>query len=122
MLINQRIYDVTIRQWLNPDWERLQESLTDPSDLFVYRFLKNNPIEINSPITYAKASNLNTWASLYGYDMDTMMNTTHRPPQPAQKDTLLNQELASGLNEAMQRAVSGLRKISFVPSPPTKER
>ena len=54
--------------------------------------------------------------------MDTMMNTTHRPPQPAQKDTFLNQELASGLNEAMQRAVSGLRKISFVPSPPTKER
>ena len=122
VLIKQRVYDVTIRQWLNPDWESLQESITDPSELFVYRFHKNNPIESTPQITYSKASNLNTWASLYGYDMDTMMNTTHRPPLPKQRDTFLNQELASSLNEALQRAVHGLRKISFVPIPQAKEK
>ena len=122
VLIKQRVYDVTIRQWLNPDWESLQESITDPSELFVYRFHKNNPIESTPQITYSKASNLNTWASLYGYDMDTMMNTTHRPPLPKQRDTFLNQALASGLDEAMQRAVHGLRKISFVPIPQAKEK
>ena len=37
VLIDQRVYDVLTHQWLNPDWERLQEELNNPNDLYVYR-------------------------------------------------------------------------------------
>ena len=38
VLIDQRVYDVLAHQWLNPDWERLQEELNHPNDLYVYRY------------------------------------------------------------------------------------
>ena len=39
VMIDQRVYDVLTHQWLNPDWERLQNELNHPNDLYVYRYI-----------------------------------------------------------------------------------
>ena len=39
VMIDQRVYDVLSHQWLNPDWERLQNELNHPNDLYVYRYV-----------------------------------------------------------------------------------
>ena len=39
VMIDQRVYDVLTHQWLNPDWERLQNELNHPNDLYVYRYV-----------------------------------------------------------------------------------
>lgn len=122
VLINQRIYDVQIRQWLNPDWENLQQPLSDPSDLFVYRFFKNNPINIKEPLTYSQVSSLNFWASLYGYDIEAMMNRPFIKIEEEKATNLVDLNLASGLIEAMKRSQEILKEISFVPVPKFVER
>jgi hypothetical protein len=131
VMIDQRVYDAEISQWLNPDWQSLQNSLSDPASLFVYRFNRNDPInDHEAAITYAKVSDLNYWAKLYGYNMDTMMDDTPHQPMTRPKDSLLTNErllspdlrLASGLDEAIARARNSLRQMSFVSVPPFKER
>ena len=125
LLIDQRVYNVQLRQWLNPDWESLQKPFTNPNSLFVYRAFNNNPIDLGKPITYEEASSLNFWAKLYGYDMDAMMNTTKQPPSQPEDHLLanpVNQKLASGLDEALSQAKQALQEISLIPTPKAKER
>ena len=64
---------------------------------------------------------LNFWAGLYGYDMDLMMGDTK---SAAEETTVVQPDLilASGLDEAVLKARKGLRTLSFVPLPQTKER
>ena len=119
-LINQRIYDPLLRQWLNPDWQSLVKPLDNPEALHVYRFDLNDPInDLNEAMTYKKASDLNFWAGLYGYDMDLMMGD-----KSSEETTIVHPDLilASGLDEAVTKARNGLRTLSFVPLPKTKER
>ena len=118
-LINQRIYDPVLKQWLNPDWQSLVQPLDHPESLHVYRFDLNDPINSGLKITYQTASDLNFWASLYGYDMDLMMGQQPQPENSVVQPDLI---LASGLDEAVAKARNGLKTLSFVPLPKTKER
>ena len=42
-----RVYDPVLGQWMTPDWESLGVNMRSPFQLFVYRFLNNNPINRN---------------------------------------------------------------------------
>ncbi len=41
-----RVYDPLLGQWMVPAWEQLggEEGITSPFQLFVYRYMNNNPI------------------------------------------------------------------------------
>lgn len=42
--IKGRLYDPSIGQWMTPAWEELASQLTAPTDVFIYRFHNNDPI------------------------------------------------------------------------------
>ena len=47
-----RVYDPSIAQWLTPEWEHLVSRLDNPQDIFVYRFLGNDPIGTHTQPRY----------------------------------------------------------------------
>ena len=124
-MISGRVYDSEIAQWLNPDWESLQNKFVSPSALFVYRFYNNDPVNrMDKLITYESASNLNHWAKLYGYDMDRIMLTGSNIVNPG-RDVIdhfkigdgQNRLLASGLDHALASAKKNIEEMSFVQKP-----
>lgn len=52
--IRKRWYDPVVGQWTTPAWEELANQLTTPTDVFIYRFSNNDPINPKNPnnITY----------------------------------------------------------------------
>lgn len=73
--LKKRLYDPTVGQWMTPAWENLATKLSTPTDIFIYRFQNNDPINSNSDISYM--TNLNTWLQLYGYDIDSMLGSRY---------------------------------------------
>ncbi len=124
VLLGQRIYDVTIRQWLNPEWEHLQQELTNPLDIFVYRFKYNNPLN-EDMLTYAQVSSMTFWSKLYGYDISLIMPNhvmTYQESQDSPPPRFIDFKLNSGLMQAMASGLDRLRQISFIELPQAKER
>jgi len=39
-----RVYDPVLGQWMTPAWEGLGKQMENPFDIFVYRFMNNNPL------------------------------------------------------------------------------
>lgn len=50
--LNKRLYDPVVGQWMTPAWEELANQLTTPTDVFIYRFNNNDPINRRHNITY----------------------------------------------------------------------
>ena len=82
--------------------------------------------DYSKAISYEKASSLNNWAKLYGYDMDVMIEA---PKQPHVASKVANEDLlapdlrlASGLDTAIHKAKHSLQELSFIPIPPFKDR
>ena len=127
VLIEQRVYDLFTHQWLNPDWERLQNDLEHPNDIYVYRFNRNDPVNDHTKaITYEQASNLNHWAKLYGYDLKHVIEAPQKPHVQCQVQNVdllaPDLKLGSGLETAISNAQKSLYDLSFIPVPPFKDR
>lgn len=75
LYLNKRLYDPVVGQWMTPAWEQLATKLTTPTDVFIYRFHNNDPINPQRPINYM--TNLNSWLRLYGYDMNDMLGSEY---------------------------------------------
>jgi len=69
-----RVYEPAICQWLSPDWMSLQNKIESPSDLFIYRFQNNNPVNKASGHSYM--TSMLDWARLYGFDMDKVFHSS----------------------------------------------
>jgi RHS repeat-associated protein len=50
--LRRRLYDPVVGQWMTPAWEELANKLTTPTDVFIYRFNNNDPINKGGPVTY----------------------------------------------------------------------
>jgi RHS repeat-associated protein len=48
-----RVYDPLLGQWMVPAWEQLggEQGITSPFQLFVYRYMNNNPINRHQEMT-----------------------------------------------------------------------
>jgi RHS repeat-associated protein len=120
--INKRLYDPVVGQWMTPAWERLATKLTTPTDVFIYRFNNNDPINSKSTIGYM--TNLNSWLKLYGYDMKNMLGSEYiskmiyRP-----QATITSPQLApdfgviSGLQCIVEKVNEKFTDLGFVPKP-----
>lgn len=73
--LNKRWYDPTVGQWMTPAWEKLATSLTMPTDIFIYRFQNNDPINPVTDTSYM--TDFNSWLKLYGYDMKKMLGSEY---------------------------------------------
>ncbi|XP_063233060.1 LOW QUALITY PROTEIN: teneurin-m [Bacillus rossius redtenbacheri] len=120
--LDKRLYDPTVGQWMTPAWEELANQLTAPTDVFIYRFQNNDPINPKSNVTYM--TDLPSWLKLYGYDVDDMLGSSytaravHRP-RAAVTSPQLSPDfgVTSGLQCTVDKVNRNFRELGFVPKP-----
>ncbi|KAJ1529492.1 hypothetical protein ONE63_006265 [Megalurothrips usitatus] len=121
--IKGRLYDPSIGQWMTPAWEELASQLTSPTDVFIYRFHNNDPI--NPPqkrVNYM--TDLQSWLSLFGYDINSMLGSLYTSnavyhPVASVRNTQLAPEFAvmSGLQCLVDKVSRKFAELGFVPEP-----
>lgn len=121
--IKGRLYDPSIGQWMTPAWEELASQLTSPTDVFIYRFHNNDPI--NPPqrkINYM--TDLQSWLSLFGYNINSMLgslytsNAVYHPVASVQNTQLAPEfSVISGLQCLVDKVSQKFSELGFVPEP-----
>ncbi|XP_034250662.1 teneurin-m isoform X4 [Thrips palmi] len=121
--IKGRLYDPSIGQWMTPAWEELASQLTSPTDVFIYRFHNNDPI--NPPqrrINYM--TDLQSWLSLFGYNINNMLGSLYTSnavyhPVASVRNTQLAPEFSvmSGLQCLVDKVSEKFSELGFVPEP-----
>ncbi|XP_049938928.1 teneurin-m [Schistocerca serialis cubense] len=120
--IKKRLYDPVVGQWMTPAWEEMANQLTTPTDIFIYRFNNNDPINPRHVINYM--TDLPSWLKLYGYDIDSMLGSSYTArtvyqPQAMVTSRQLSPEFGvmSGLQCIVDRVNEKFRDLGFVPKP-----
>ncbi|CAB3368884.1 Hypothetical predicted protein [Cloeon dipterum] len=120
--IRRRLYDPVVSQWMTPAWEDLANKLTTPTDVFIYRFNNNDPINSGAPINYM--ADLASWLTLYGYDVSQMMGSSYssrsvyRPSAMVTSSQLMPQfGVISGLQCIAEKINEQFQELGFIPKP-----
>ncbi|XP_073967241.1 teneurin transmembrane protein Ten-m isoform X2 [Choristoneura fumiferana] len=120
--LDNRLYDPIVGQWMTPSWEHLATKLSLPTDIFIYRFKNNDPINKNQNVPYM--TNLASWLQLYGYNLHKMMGSRYITDMIFQPMTSVTApQLApdfgvmSGLQCIIEKVNDKLSDIDFVPTP-----
>ena len=121
--VNGRLYDPSIKQWLTPDWMTLQNGISNPHELFLYRFMNNNPLSPTRGHLYM--TSMLDWAKLYGYDMDQVFHASNNlhlynlqlPKHKMTSSSLLPQhEVISELDTLVDSAMTSVHDLRFIQS------
>ncbi|CAH1394248.1 unnamed protein product [Nezara viridula] len=124
LYLRKRWYDPFVGQWITPDWERLANQLTAPTDIFIYRFQNNDPINPLSRQSIDYMTDLGSWLKLYGYDINNILGSVYLKKmvyRPAAKVT--SPQLApdfgvmSGLQCIIDKISDKFVTLGFVPQP-----
>ncbi|XP_061706464.1 teneurin-m isoform X6 [Cydia pomonella] len=120
--LDNRLYDPIVGQWMTPSWEHLATKLSLPTDIFIYRFKNNDPINKNQNVPYM--TNLGSWLELYGYDLNKMMGSRYITDMIFQPITSVSAPhlapdfgVMSGLQCIIEKVNDKLSDIDFVPTP-----
>jgi len=97
VFINGRPYDATIGQWMTPDWLNLPANLRLPTDVFTYRFRKNDPITPRHLHAASRMNTLRDWLTLYGFHPEKIFGQKYIGPTPLEPtvDSSLGPEFSS---------------------------
>ncbi|EFN78238.1 Teneurin-3 [Harpegnathos saltator] len=120
--LNKRLYDPTLGQWMTPAWEQMANELTTPTDIFIYRFRNNDPINFKQNVEYM--TDLASWLKLYGYDISSMLGSEYTKQMVYQPSaTITSPQLTpdfgvmSGLQCIVNRVHEKFSDLGFVPKP-----
>ncbi|XP_053597810.1 teneurin-m isoform X3 [Microplitis demolitor] len=120
--LNKRLYDPTVGQWMTPAWEQMVNQLTTPTDIFIYRFRNNDPINAKLNVEYM--TDLSSWLKLYGYDIPSMLGSEYTKAMVYQPTaTITSPQLTpdfgvmSGLECIVNRVHEKFSDLDFVPKP-----
>ena len=123
--LNGRIYETSIKQWLTPNWKSLQEDVMTPQQLFLYRFMNNNPMLISQDQAYM--TSMLDWAKLYGFDMKQVFHASNNlhlynlqlPDHKISSASLLPQHgVISELDTLVDSAMTNVHDLRFIHSNP----
>ncbi|XP_066154380.1 teneurin-m isoform X3 [Euwallacea fornicatus] len=124
--IKKRFYDPIVGQWVTPAWEKLASKLTTPTDIFIYRFQNNDPI--NSKLSTRYMTGLKGWLQLYGYDIGKMLGSEYigrmvYSPRAMVSAPQLAPDfgIMSGLQCMVDKVNEKFYDINFVPKPLLKK-
>ncbi|XP_031338872.1 teneurin-m isoform X6 [Photinus pyralis] len=122
VFLAKKLYDPTVGQWMTPSWEKLATKLTTPTDIFIYRFKNNDPINLNTDVSYM--THLNSWLHVYGYDMKNMLGSEYISKlfyQPkamvASPQLVPDFGVMSGLQCIVEKINEKFGDFGFVPKP-----
>ena len=119
-----RIYEPKIKQWLSPDWRSLQDNVQSPLDIFIYRFMSNNPLAASRP-TYM--TSMLDWARLYGFEVESLHHASTRlhlyniprPEHTVRAASLLpHHEVVSELDTLVDSSLENFHDLRFIHSNP----
>ncbi|XP_036326502.1 teneurin-m isoform X1 [Rhagoletis pomonella] len=117
-----RHYDPTVGQWMTPKWETLATKMSNPTDVFIYRYHNNDPVNPNKPQNYM--IDLESWLQLFGYDLRNMQSSKYTKeaqyvPQVSIKSNTLAPEFGviSGLECIVEKTNEKFSDFDFVPKP-----
>ncbi|XP_026832629.1 teneurin-m isoform X1 [Drosophila erecta] len=118
----QRQYDPHVGQWMTPLWETLATEMSHPTDVFIYRYHNNDPINPNKPQNYM--IDLDSWLQLFGYDLNNMQSSRYTKlaqytPQASIKSNTLAPDFGviSGLECIVEKTSEKFSDFDFVPKP-----
>ncbi|XP_073990852.1 teneurin transmembrane protein Ten-m isoform X9 [Rhodnius prolixus] len=124
LYLRKRWYDPQFGQWITPDWERLANELTAPTDIFIYRFQNNDPINPLERQSVNYMTDLGSWLKLYGYDMDNILGSSYTrrmvyQPMAKVASPQLSPDFGvmSGLQCIIEKVCDKFGSLGFVPSP-----
>uniref|UniRef100_A0A1I8MYS1 Tenascin-like protein n=1 Tax=Musca domestica TaxID=7370 RepID=A0A1I8MYS1_MUSDO len=117
-----RLYDPILGQWMTPLWETLATEMSHPTDVFIYRYHNNDPINPSKSQNYM--IDLESWLQLFGYDLDNMQSTKYTKaaqynPQASIKSPTLAPDFGviSGLECIVEKTNEKFSDFDFVPKP-----
>ncbi|XP_048512198.1 teneurin-m isoform X2 [Athalia rosae] len=120
--LKKRLYDPAVGQWMTPAWEQMANKLTTPTDIFIYRFRNNDPINNKQNVEYM--TDLPSWLMLYGYDVSAMLGSEYTKEMVYQPSaTITSPQLTpefgvmSGLQCIVNRVHEKFSDLGFVPKP-----
>ena len=86
-----RVFDTVLGQWMTPRLfggiSKISDGIRSPFDIFSYRFMNNDPINIRQEFFHM--TNIGDWLRMFGMNIDLMMgssyadSTQHRPSTAA---------------------------------------
>ncbi|XP_043476119.1 teneurin-m isoform X2 [Leptopilina heterotoma] len=122
LYLNKRLYDPIVGQWMTPAWEQMANELTTPTDIFIYRFKNNDPINLKQDIEYM--TDLSSWLKLYGYETSRMLGSEYTKqmifqPSAAVTSPQLTPDFGvmSGLQCIVNRVHDKFSDLGFIPKP-----
>ncbi|XP_076389159.1 teneurin transmembrane protein Ten-m isoform X2 [Megachile rotundata] len=120
--LNKRLYDPTVGQWMTPAWEQMANELTTPTDIFIYRFRNNDPVNFKQNVEYM--TDLSSWLKLYGYDISAMLGSEYMKHMVYQPSAMITSPqltpdfgVMSGLQCIVNRVHEKFSDLGFVPKP-----
>ncbi|XP_044012894.1 teneurin-m isoform X2 [Aphidius gifuensis] len=118
--LNKRLYDPTVGQWMTPAWEQMANELTTPTDIFIYRFRNNDPVNLNLDVKYM--TDLTSWLKLYGFDIPLMLGSEYTQAMVYQPSAMITSPqltpefgVMSGLQCIVNRVHERFSDLDFVP-------
>lgn len=75
--IDNRLYDPSVGQWMTPHWEQLATQMTLPTDVFIYRFHNNDPVNRWRDGGIKYMTSISSWMKLFGYDVAKMQGSKY---------------------------------------------
>ncbi|XP_065204844.1 teneurin-m isoform X4 [Planococcus citri] len=122
--LNKRWYDPSVGQWMTPDWEKLANQMTTPTDIFIYRFHNNDPINPFKMQRVNYMTDLNSWMLVYGYNTRDMLGSAYMQDMIQKPTAQINSPqlapdfgLMSGLQCIVDKITEQFRDFGFVPQP-----
>ncbi|XP_062564716.1 teneurin-m isoform X8 [Armigeres subalbatus] len=120
--MEKRLYDTSVGQWMTPSWEQLATEMRLPTDVFIYRFHNNDPINRKEPKNYM--NDLKSWLKLFGYDVTKMQGSKYTKdmiyrPKAMIKSPQLAPDFGvmSGLQCIVEKVDEKFSDFGFVPKP-----
>ncbi|XP_058456897.1 teneurin-m isoform X2 [Malaya genurostris] len=118
----KRLYDTSVGQWMTPSWEQLATEMRLHTDVFIYRFHNNDPINRKEPMNYM--NDLKSWLRLFGYDVTKMQGSKYTKDMIYKPNAMIKSpQLApdfgvmSGLQCIVEKVDEKFSDFGFVPKP-----
>ncbi|XP_045622764.2 teneurin-m isoform X2 [Procambarus clarkii] len=112
-------YHPKLLQWMSPRWGHLTQPRRHVTDVFVYRFMNNNPFNPSSDRLRHYYTDVSDWLELYGIELSRVLGSEYHDitlvaPRPVVAvDGMGASEVVSGLWCQYRAGVRHLHDLSF---------
>ncbi|XP_064078294.1 teneurin-m-like isoform X3 [Macrobrachium nipponense] len=119
VILEGHAYHPKLLQWMTPRWDHLTKTTRQVTDVFVYRFMNNNPFNLPSGLMKHYYTDVSDWLELYGIELNRVLgseyheNTMVKAKPVISVENLGASEVISGLCCQYNAGIKHLHELSF---------